>query len=95
MRARPSGGALTLGIAVLAFAAAPGPAAAYAASCSGAESNLAARRAALAAAIDAHGACVARAGGQDDCAATFRKLRAAQSAYATAVADLKGSCPPE
>jgi hypothetical protein len=87
-------GAVMLQLAVIA-AVAPSPAAAYAASCSSAETNLAARRKALAGAIEAYAACVSRAGGQDDCAATFRKVRAAQSAFATAIADLKGSCPPE
>lgn len=75
--------------------AAPAPAAAYAAGCSMAETHLAESRKALVAAIDDYAACVARSGGHDDCAAAFRKVRARQSAFATAVADLKGNCPPE
>ena len=60
-----------------------------------AETHLADARSALRAAIDDYAACVARSGGHDDCAAAFRRLRALQNDFATAVADLKGSCPPE
>ena len=84
-----------LQFAVLGAVAAPTPTAAYAAGCSMAEAHFAASRKALQTAIDDYAACVARSGGQDDCAAAFRKVRARQSDFATAVADLKGSCPPE
>ena len=84
-----------LRFAALAVAAAPAPATAYAAGCASAESNVVASRTALQRAIADYSACVARSDGHDDCAAAFRKLRAAQSDFATAVADLRGSCPPE
>ena len=80
--------------AVLALAA-PLPAGAHATSCATADSNLRAARAELLRAIDAYAACVAGSSGGDDCAAAFRKVLAVQSAFATAVADLHGSCPPE
>jgi hypothetical protein len=84
-----------LPLAVLGAVAAPTPAVAYAAGCSMAEAHFAAARKALQAAIDDYAACVARPGAEDDCAAAFRRVRARQSDFATAVADLKGSCPPE
>lgn len=80
---------------VLAVAAAPVPAVAHAASCTAAETNFRAARAELRAAIDAYAACVAGSTGGDDCAAAFRKVRALQSDFRTATADLGGNCPPE
>jgi hypothetical protein len=88
-------GATMLPFAALGAVAAPKPAVAYAVGCSMAETHFAASRKALQAAIDDYAACVARSHGEDDCAAAFRKLRASQSDVATAVADFKGSCPPE